>query len=223
MSDSDFDYLASQLLKDIGVQDSSTLNFFQTRPLSNEWKSHIKVPSTSVSPPKHRRTGSSGTARTRQTAREGQQQNGTQRKLSAEQNSPSRKLSAEQNGLPRKLSGDQNGPGNLPRKVSGEQNGLSTSRKLSNEHSGIKSPSRKLSGEHTSPKHQRVHSGEKILRSPQHYSSGGSSSAGQPTITIKQPGGRDGRFGYGSSANAANKTHTQPVRSYNNYSLRMCF
>lgn len=208
MSDSEFDYLASQLLKDIGVQDSTTLNFFQTRPLSSEWKSSIKVPSAR-SPPKHRRTGSSGTARTRQTAREGQQ-NGTQRKLSNEQNGASnlpRKLSGDLNGS-RKLSSEQNGS----RKLSNEQNG---SRKVSSEHGSINNPSRKVSGgEQTAPNHQRVHSGEKILRSPQHYSSVSSSTSGQPTVTNKQSGGHDGRFGYGGSANAANRTHTQPVRSH---------
>ena len=216
MSENEFNSLASKLLKDIGVQDTDTLNFFQTKPNSTEWKSSIKVPL----PPKHRRA--SGTAHTRLTARAGQLQNGTQKKPSGDQNGT--------NNAPRKLStGDQNGTNSTaPRKLSGELYSTTAPRKLSGELYSTTAP-RKLSGElysTTAPRKlsieqhgvnpQRRHtcSGEKMLRAPQYYSS---SSAGQVTTSSKQSvggGGPDGKFGYGGSATTANGTHTQPVRSY---------
>ncbi len=210
-----FEVLAEQLLKDIGVKDSSTLDFFQTKPLSTDWKSSIKkVPSQS--PPKNRRTGSSGTAHSRLMARQWQQQqqqNGTQsqRKLSNEQNVPS-------SNLPRKLSGERNGT----RRLSNEH--ISPVRRPSNEHtSPVRRPSnehtspvRRFSGEQISPKHHSA-SGEKISRSPQHQSTSSNSSSAGQTNNNKTSGGHDRRFGYGGSVNAANRTHTQTVRSL--YSL----
>ncbi len=203
MSENEFNSLASKLLKDIGVQDTDTLNFFQTKPNSTEWKSSIKVPL----PPKHRRT--SGTAHTRLTARAGQLQNGTQKKPSGDQNGT--------NNAPRKLStGDQNGTNSIaPRKLSGELYSTTAPRKLSGELYSTTAP-RKLSIEQHGVNPQRRHtcSGEKMLRAPQYYSS---SSAGQVTMSSKQSvggGGPDGKFGYGGSATTANGTHTQPVRSY---------
>ena len=191
MSENEFNSLASKLLKDIGVQDTDTLNFFQTKPNSTEWKSSIKVPL----PPKHRRA--SGTAHTRLTARAGQLQNGTQKKPSGDQNGT--------NNAPRKLSaGDQNGTNSTaPRKLSGELYSTTAPRKLSIEQHGV------------NPQRRHTCSGEKMLRAPQYYSS---SSAGQVTTSSKQSvggGGPDGKFGYGGSATTANGTlHTQPVRSY---------
>ncbi len=209
MSDNEFNSLASQLLKDIGVQDTDTLNFFQTKPHSTDWKSSIKVPL----PPKHRRA--SGTAHTRLAARAWQQPNGTQRKPSGDQNGT--------NNAPRKLSsGDQNGTSTAPRKLSDEQHSTNSTapRNLSGEQYGTNSTApRKLSVEQHGANPQRRHSGEKILRAPQYYSS---SSAGQITTSSKQSagGGPDGRFGYGGSTTSANETHTQPVRSY---LLVVCF
>lgn len=109
MSEADFNLVASQLLKDIGVKDTTTLDFFQNKPQSAEWKSSIKAPS----PPKNRRTASSGMTRTRQNIREGQQQNGI-RKSSIEQQEP---IPSTQ----RKFSGEHNGTNIPQRKHSGEK------------------------------------------------------------------------------------------------------
>ena len=57
MNDSEFDREAAQLLRNIGLVDTDTLNFFQSKHHGSEWKSSIKVPS----PPKTRRTSSMGT------------------------------------------------------------------------------------------------------------------------------------------------------------------
>ena len=107
MTDVDFDSVASQLLKDMGVQDTETLNYFQRKPHSTEWKTSIKVPS----PPKARRTKSSGTTYTRQAPKEVPQQNGSGVRRHSVQDkllrSPQRHSSA--NGGPAQTSSKQTG------------------------------------------------------------------------------------------------------------------
>ena len=53
MNESEFDREATQLLRNIGLVDTDTLNFFQSEHHGSEWKSSIKVPS-----PKARRHSS---------------------------------------------------------------------------------------------------------------------------------------------------------------------